>query len=63
MADNVVVKQDPADNMKITKPNGKNDPRKVDGIQALVNAIDLVSRLATPVREPDYQIFFVGGTR
>ncbi len=47
MADNVEVKQDPALNLKIVKPNNHSDPRKVDGIQALVNAIDRVSRYNT----------------
>lgn len=44
MADNVEVKPDPAGNLKLVKPHGANDPRKIDGIQALVNAIDRVSR-------------------
>jgi phage terminase large subunit-like protein len=60
MADNVEVKQDPAGNLKIVKPHQKNDPRKVDGIQALVNALDPVSR--QPVqREPTYDVMFYGG--
>lgn len=44
MADNVEVKRDPAGNLKIVKPQHHSDPRKVDGIQALVQAIDRVSR-------------------
>lgn len=44
MADNVEVKQDEALNLKIVKPNSRNDPRKVDGIQAIVNALDPISR-------------------
>jgi phage terminase large subunit-like protein len=47
MADNVEVKPDPAGSLKIFKPNNHNDPRKVDGIQALVNAIDRNSRYNT----------------
>lgn len=47
MADNVEVKQDPAGNLKIVKPNSRNDPRKVDGIQAIVNALDPITRQPT----------------
>lgn len=59
MADNVEVKQDPAGNLKIVKPNSRMDPRKVDGVQALVNAIDQVARRVDS--EPQYQTIFVGG--
>lgn len=44
MADNVEVKADPAGNLKIVKPNHHNDPRKVDGMTALVGAFDRYSR-------------------
>jgi phage terminase large subunit-like protein len=44
MADNVEVKQDQDGNLKIVKPNSKNDPRKVDGMTALVNALSWVAR-------------------
>ena len=60
MADNVEVKQDPSGNLKIVKPNSRMDPRKVDGIQALVNAIDQLSRDVTPA-DPQYQMLFLGG--
>jgi phage terminase large subunit-like protein len=60
MADNVEVKQDPAGNLKIVKPNSKNDPRKVDGICAIVNAVDQASR-AVVEPEPSYQVLIYGG--
>lgn len=62
MADNVEVKTD-ADGKpaKIVKPNHHMDPRKVDGIQAVVNAIDPWSRHQN--HEPTYQIFFAGGQK
>lgn len=44
MAGNVQVKQDPAGNLKIVKPNHHSDPQKVDGLVALVMALDAVSR-------------------
>jgi phage terminase large subunit-like protein len=62
MADNVEVKQDPAGNLKIVKPHSRMDPRKVDGVQALVNAIDQVARAAPPP-EPQFQLIFLGGGR
>lgn len=61
MADNVEVKADEYGNLKIVKPNSRNDPRKVDGIQALVNAIDARSRHSE--REPEFHMSFVGGVR
>ena len=59
MANNVEVKQDPAGNLKIVKPNHHSDPRKVDGLVALVMALDQVGRQAPP---PRYQMLIVGGT-
>ena len=54
MAGNVEVKQDPAGNLKIVKPNHHRDPRKVDGIVALVMALDQVSRQTeTQADDPD----------
>ena len=45
MAGNVMVKQDPAGNLKIVKPTDSHrDPRKVDGMVALVMALDQASR-------------------
>lgn len=61
-ADNVEVKQDHAGNLKIVKPHGNNDPRKVDGIQALVNGLEPLSRERNKA-EPEFQMFFVGGGR
>lgn len=46
MADNVEVRADAANNLKIVKPS-PNDPRKVDGQTALVGAVDRVSRYNT----------------
>jgi phage terminase large subunit-like protein len=60
MADNVEVKQDGYGNLKITKPNSKNDPRKVDGIQAIVNALEPISR-AVEVVTPEPMLMFLGG--
>jgi phage terminase large subunit-like protein len=62
MADHVEVKQDPAGNLKIVKPNSKHDPRKVDGIQAIVNAIDPITRQQPPA-QPEYQFMVFGGAR
>lgn len=60
MADNVEVKQDPAGNLKIIKPNSRHDPRKVDGIQAIVNGLDQLARATVdaPAVEPD--VFVLG---
>lgn len=57
MADNVEVKQDPAGSLKIVKPHSKNDPRKVDGICAIVNALDPLARQPPQVKP---QVFFLG---
>lgn len=62
MADNTEVKPDPAGNLKITKPKHHNDPRKVDGIQAIVNAVDPLTR-EVPDVEPQYQVMFFGPSR
>lgn len=59
MADNVEVKSDPANNLKIAKPHSHNDPRKVDGIQALVNALAPLAREQVKV-EPTYQMLVMG---
>ncbi len=61
-ADNVEVKEDPANNMKIAKPHSHNDPRKVDGLQALVNALVPLSREAGEPK-PQYQMLVIGGGR
>lgn len=53
MADNAEVKQDPAGNLKIVKPNHHSDPRKVDGLVALVMALDGITR-QKPVEESCY---------
>jgi phage terminase large subunit-like protein len=45
MAGNCEVKQDAHGNMKIVKPNHHNDPRKVDGLVALVMALDPMTRV------------------
>jgi phage terminase large subunit-like protein len=60
MADNVEVKQGPGVTLKIMKPNSKNDPRKVDGIQAIVHAVDQATRdMTKPV---EYSVFSLGGS-
>ncbi len=55
MAGNCTVKQDPHGNLKIVKPNHHSDPRKVDGIVALVMALDRVTRdhATPPAEDPD----------
>lgn len=62
MADNVEVKQDPAGNLKMVKPNNHNDPRKIDGMTALVNAMDCVAHRANEP-EPAYQVMIYGGRK
>ena len=53
MAGNCEVKQDPHGNLKIVKPNSSNDPRKVDGLVALVEALAMVTqRNEEPVPDP-----------
>lgn len=47
MADNCEVKEGPNGQLKIVKPEHHNDPRKVDGLAALVGAIDRTSRHIT----------------
>jgi phage terminase large subunit-like protein len=60
MADNVEVKADADGNIKLVKPNHAMDPRKIDGIAAMVNAVDALMReQATP--EPKYQMVILGG--
>ena len=60
MADNVEVKADSDGNLKLVKPNHAMDPRKIDGIAAMVNAVDsLMRERATP--EPKYQMVILGG--
>lgn len=59
MADNVEVKADEASNLKIAKPHSHNDPRKVDGIQALVNALAPLTR-ESPAPAPQYQMLVMG---
>src|SRR5690606_16585224 len=58
MADNTVLMKGTKGEMRIDKQRA---PEKIDGIAALVNAIEggLVRRERTP--EPDYDVFFVGG--
>jgi phage terminase large subunit-like protein len=59
MAGNVEVKQDPAGNMKIVKPNHHSDPRKVDGLTAFVMALGVL--ILQPVKSaPQYQMIVLG---
>jgi phage terminase large subunit-like protein len=39
MADNFSVKQDPQDNVKPSKPDRRKSSKRIDGIQAAINAI------------------------
>jgi phage terminase large subunit-like protein len=39
MADNFSVKQDPQDNVKPSKPDRRKSSKRIDGIQAMINAI------------------------
>jgi phage terminase large subunit-like protein len=63
MADNVEVKQDPTGNLKIVKPNSRMDPRKVDGMTAIVNAVDQLARAVPAPPPPSYTMVFLGGRR
>jgi phage terminase large subunit-like protein len=60
MADNVEVKADADGNIKLVKPNHAMDPRKIDGIAAMVNAVDALMR-EQAVPEPKYQMVILGG--
>jgi phage terminase large subunit-like protein len=55
MADNAEAK-DFNGKLKLVKPNSKMDPRKIDGIQALVNALDSLTRYQEQP-EPQYDAF------
>jgi phage terminase large subunit-like protein len=57
MADNLVVKLDPAGNMK---PDKQRSTEKIDGIVALVMALDRVTRQGGE-KPPGYQMFVFGG--
>jgi phage terminase large subunit-like protein len=39
MADNFSVKQDPQDNVKPSKPDRRKSSKRIDGIQAMINAV------------------------
>lgn len=59
MADNCEVKEDSDGKLKIVKPNTPMDPRKVDGMTALVSAIDRTTRYITDgsvYDDPDYAL-------
>jgi phage terminase large subunit-like protein len=59
MADNVEVKADGDGNLKVQKPNNHMDPRKIDGIQAIIMATDPLMR-AHAKPEPKYQVLILG---
>jgi phage terminase large subunit-like protein len=56
MAGNLVVRSDPAGNMK---PDKARSRAKIDGIVALVMALDGLIQ-APPPAEPAFQMFFIG---
>lgn len=59
MADNVVLRKDPAGNSKVDK---EKSAQKVDGIVACIMAIDRLERhIAVP--EPQFQAIILGGAR
>ena len=55
MADNVVLRKDPAGNVKIDK---ERSPQKVDGMVALMMAVDAWTRQPAP---REYAMLFIGG--
>jgi phage terminase large subunit-like protein len=60
MADNVVLKKDPAGNVKVDK---ERSMQKVDGIVATVMAIDRHERHAAAPPALGFQAFVFGATR
>jgi phage terminase large subunit-like protein len=56
-ASNVAVETDPAGNVKPSKKRAKD---RIDGIVALIMALDLVNR-AEPASDASFQMFFLGG--
>ncbi len=56
---NIAVETDPTGNIKISK---KVSTERIDGAAALVMAVDLMDR-HNSVREPQYQVYFLGGSR
>lgn len=54
---NVAIETDAAGNLKASK---KVSTERIDGVAALVNAVDRMDR-ATATKAPDYQLFFIGG--
>jgi phage terminase large subunit-like protein len=61
MADNFSVKQDAQDNVKPSKPDRRKSSKRIDGIQAAINAI--ARMIVTPeykgsvYDDPDLEIF------
>jgi phage terminase large subunit-like protein len=61
MAANAVVSRRRDDTILPIKESPMS-PNKIDGIDALINAIQpAVAVPAQPVRQPEYQMFFIGG--
>lgn len=56
---NIAVETDPTGNIKISK---KVSTERIDGAAALVMAVDVMDR-NEGVRQPEYQLFFIGGGR
>lgn len=56
MADCFAVKQDPAGNIKPSKPDRKKSKKRIDGIVAGINAL---ARIIVKKAEPQYQAFFI----
>lgn len=56
---NIAIESDPTGNIKISK---KVSTERIDGAAALVMAVDLMDRQKSQ-REPEYNLYFVGGPR
>ena len=59
MSRNVAVEQDAAGNLKLSK---KLSTERIDGVAALVMAVDRMERHAS-AKPPNYQMFCSGGER
>jgi phage terminase large subunit-like protein len=55
---NVSVETDAAGNIK---PSKKVSTERIDGVAALVMAVEIMERNSVPPQEPQYQVFFFGG--
>lgn len=57
---NVSVETDAAGNLK---PSKKVSTERIDGVAALVMAVDVMDRNSVPAPTPEYQVMFFGGRR